>query len=145
MTTAELAPIVMTKLKETLERHSLELKKDKCTAHFPVLERVENIREEMTQFLKWTTEGFVMLGTANEGEYRTEITTEARKSHEPTNSRLRNARMLADRIQQMCDIVSNNTLSFDCCVVPPEALASYAQQLDRRWPSWRNIWQLLPV
>ena len=26
--------------------------------------------------------------------------------------------------------VLNNALSFDCCVVPPEALASYAQELD---------------
>ena len=31
-TTAELAPLVMTKLRETLERHGLELRKDKCTA-----------------------------------------------------------------------------------------------------------------
>ena len=88
----------------------------------------------------------MILGTASDGEYRTEIPTEARKSHEPTNSRLRNARMLADRIRQMCEavlacrrvapdwklvtIVPNNALSFDCCGVPPEALASYAQELD---------------
>ena len=54
--------------------------------------------------------------------------------------------MLADRIKQMCEadlecrrlapawklvtIVLNNALSFDCCVVPLEALASYAPELD---------------
>ena len=104
----------------------------------------------MTQFLKWTPDGLMILvmilGTASDGEYLTEITTEARKSHEPTNSRLRNARMLADRIKQMCDadlecrrfapawklvtLVFNKALSFDCCVVPHESLASYAQELD---------------
>ena len=57
------------------------------------------------QFLGWTPEGLMILGTASDGEYRTEIPTEARKSHEPTNSRLRNARMLADRIRQMCEAV----------------------------------------
>ena len=88
----------------------------------------------------------MILETASDGEYRTEITTEARKSHEPTSGRLRNARMLADRIRQMCEadlecrrlapawklviIVLNNALSFDCCVVPPKALASYALELD---------------
>ena len=45
----------------------------------------------------------MILGTASDEEYRTEITTEARKSHEPTNSRLRNARMLADGNRQMCE------------------------------------------
>ena len=55
--------------------------------------------------------------------------------------------MLADRIKLMCEadlecrhfapswklgtIVLNNASSFDCCVVPPEALASYAQELDK--------------
>ena len=43
--------------------------------------------------------------------------------------------MLADRIRlaqawKLVAIVLNNALSFDCCVVPPEALASYAQELD---------------
>ena len=38
-TTAELAPLVMTKLRETLERHSLELRKDKCTAYCPTPEK----------------------------------------------------------------------------------------------------------
>ena len=142
-TTAELAPLVMTKLRETLERHCLEFRKDKCTAYCPTPERVEDIREEMTQILKWTPDGLTILGTASDGEYRTEITTEA---HEPASSRLRNARMLADRIKQVCEadlecrrfapawklvtIVLNNALFFDCCVVPPEALASYAQELD---------------
>ena len=145
-TTAELAPLVMTKLKETLERHGLELRKDKCTAYCPTPERVECIRVEMTQFLKWTLEGLMKLETASDGEYRTEITTEAEKSHEPTDNRLRNARMLPDGIRQVCEadlecthlapawklvtIVLNNALSFDCCVVPPEAMASYAQELD---------------
>ena len=69
-TTAELAPLVMTKLRETLERHGLELRRDKCTAHCPTPERVECIREEMTQFLKWTPEGPMILGTASDGEYR---------------------------------------------------------------------------
>ena len=40
-TTAELAPLVVTKLKETLERHGLELRIDKCTAHCPTPQRVE--------------------------------------------------------------------------------------------------------
>ena len=61
--TAELAPLVMTKLKETLERHGFELKKDKCTACCPTPERVDCVREEMTQFLKWTPDGLMILGT----------------------------------------------------------------------------------
>ena len=88
----------------------------------------------------------MILGTASDGECRTESTTGARQSHEPTSGQLRNARMLADRIRQMCEAdlecrrlapawkpvitVLNNAFSFDCCVVPPEALASYAQELD---------------
>ena len=98
-TTAELAPSVMTKLRETLERRGLELRKDKCTAYCQTPERVEDIREERTQFLKWAPDGLIISRTASNGEYRTEITTEARKSHEPTSSRLQNARMLADRIK----------------------------------------------
>ena len=66
LTTAELAPLVMAKLRETLERHGLELRKDKCTAYCPTPERVEGIREEMTQFLKWTPEGFMILETASD-------------------------------------------------------------------------------
>ena len=42
----------MTKLRETLERHGFELRKDKCTAYYPTPERADCIREEMTQFLK---------------------------------------------------------------------------------------------
>ena len=54
--------------------------------------------------------------------------------------------MVTDRIRQMCeadlecrrpcsrleagDHCFDNALSFDCCVVPPKALASYAQELD---------------
>ena len=54
--------------------------------------------------------------------------------------------MLADRIKEMCEadlecrrhapawklvtVVLNNAVSFDCCVVPPEALASHEQELD---------------
>ena len=100
----------------------------------------------MTQFVKWTPSGLMILGTASDGEYRTEITTTARKSHEPTHDRLQKARILADRIRRMCEadlecrrlapawklftIVLNSALSFDCCVVRPEALAWYAQELD---------------
>ena len=62
-TTAELAPLVMAKLRETLERHGLELRKDKCTTYCSTPERVEYIREEMTQFVKWTPEGLMILGT----------------------------------------------------------------------------------
>ena len=40
-TTAEFAPLVMTKLRETQERHGVELRKDQCTAHCPTPERVE--------------------------------------------------------------------------------------------------------
>ena len=58
-TTARLAPLVTTKLRETLEEHGLELWKDKCTAYCPTPERAECIREEMTQFLKWTPEGLM--------------------------------------------------------------------------------------
>ena len=108
-------------------------------------ERTDNIREEMTQFVKWTPNGLMILGTASDGEYRTEITTAARTNHEPTSGRLQNARILADRIRRMCEAglecrrleaawwklltnVLNNALSFDCCVV--EARASYAQEHD---------------
>ena len=66
-TTAQFAPLVMTKLRETLERHGLELRKDKCTAYCPTPERDEDIREEMTQFLKWTPDGPMILGTASDG------------------------------------------------------------------------------
>ena len=52
-TTGELAPLVMAKLKETLERHGLELGNDKWTAYCPTPERAEGIREEMTQLVKW--------------------------------------------------------------------------------------------
>ena len=31
---------------------------------------------------------------------------------------------------ELVTAVSNNALSFDCCVVPPGALASFAQELD---------------
>ena len=88
----------------------------------------------------------MILGTASDGEYRTEITTGRRRHHEPTSGRLQSARALAGKIRQMCEadlecrrlalawklvtIVLNNALSFDCCVVPPEALASYEQELD---------------
>ena len=88
----------------------------------------------------------MILGTASDGEYRMEITTEARKNHKPTNNRLPNARVLADKIKQMCEadlecrrpapawklvsIVLSSALYFDCCVVPPEAMASYTQELD---------------
>ena len=61
-TSAELAPLAMAKLKETLERHGLELRKDKCAAYCPTPERVQGIREEMTQFLRWTPEGRHDLG-----------------------------------------------------------------------------------
>ena len=136
----------MAKFKETLERHGLELRKDKCTTYCPTPEGVEGIRKEKRQIVKWTPEGFMILGTASDGEYRTEITTEARKNREPTSGRLRSARMLTDRIRHMCEadlecrrlvpawklvlIVLNCALSLDCCVVLPEALASYAQELD---------------
>ena len=75
-----------------------------------------------------------------------EITTQGKKDQEAARGRLRNARILADKIKQMCEadlacrrlapawklvtIVLNNALSFDSCVVPPEAIASYAQEID---------------
>ena len=68
-TTPELAPFVMTKLKETLERHGMELRSDKCTACCPMSERSDGIREEMKQFVKWTPECLMILGTASDGEY----------------------------------------------------------------------------
>ena len=67
-TTAEFAPLVLTKLRETLQRDGLELRRDKCTASCPTPERVEDIREEVTQFLKWTPDGLMILGTASDGE-----------------------------------------------------------------------------
>ena len=72
------------------------------------------------------------LRTASDGEYRTERTTEARESREPTSGRLRNARMLADRIRQMCeaDLECRRLALAWKLIVPPEALASYAQELD---------------
>ena len=88
----------------------------------------------------------MILATASDGEYRTEITTQGKKDREPTRDRFQNARILANKIGQMCEadfdcrrlapawklvtIVLNNALTFDCCVVPPEAMASYAQELD---------------
>ena len=101
----------------------------------------------MTRFVKWTPSGLMILGTASDGEYRTEIRAGARRSQEPTSERLQNARILAGKITQMCEadldcrrlapawklvtIVLNNALPFDCCAVPPEALASYAQELHK--------------
>ena len=41
-TTAELAPFVMAKLKETLEKHGFELGSDKCTAYCPTPERTDH-------------------------------------------------------------------------------------------------------
>ena len=70
ITTAELAPLVVTMIRETLERHGFKLRKDMYIAYCPTPERAECIREEMTE----------LLGTASDGEYWTEITTEARKS-----------------------------------------------------------------
>ena len=92
----EAAPFVMTKLKETLERHGMELGSDKCTACCPMSERSDGIREEMKQFVKWTPEGLMFLGTASDGEYRTEITTQGKKDQEPARGRLQNAKVLAD-------------------------------------------------
>ena len=73
----------------------------------------------------------------SDGEYGKEITTEAAKNHEPTDGRLRDAGTLTDSIRRMCEadwklftIVLNNALYFDGRVVPPEAVASYAQELD---------------
>ena len=141
-TTAEVAPKVMDRLKEILERHGLELRSDRRTAYCPTPGRVDGVREEMTRFVKWTPDGLMIMGTASDGDYRTEITAGARRNQEPTSERLQNARILAGKIRQMCEadldcrrlapawklvtIVLNSALSFDCCVVPPEALASYA-------------------
>ena len=102
----------------------------------------------MTQFVEMDTEAVLMiLGTASDGEYRTEITAATRKTHEPTSDRLQKARILGDKIRRMCEadlecrrlalawklvsIVLNNALSFDFCVVPPEALTSHARELDK--------------
>ena len=87
-TTAELAPFVMTKLKETLERHGMEFRSEKCTAYCPTPARADEIREEMMQFVKWTSAGSMILGTASDGENRTEITAAGKKDHEPTRGRL---------------------------------------------------------
>ena len=57
-TTAEQAPLVMTKLVETVERHGLKLRKDirkdKCTAYCSIPERPAKIRGDMTQHGKAT-------------------------------------------------------------------------------------------
>ena len=45
-TTGELAPLVMAKLKETLEKQSVEVRTDKCTAHCPTPGIADNIQEE---------------------------------------------------------------------------------------------------
>ena len=60
-TTAELAPRVMDRLKEILERHGLELRSDKCTAYCPTPGRADGVREEMTRFVKWTPDGLMIL------------------------------------------------------------------------------------
>ena len=61
-TTGELAPFVKTKLKWTLQRHGLELRSDKRAACCPTKARTSQIREEMTQFVKWTPTGIMILG-----------------------------------------------------------------------------------
>ena len=101
--TAELAPFVMNKLKETLKRHGMELRSDKCTAYCPTPAMTDEIREEMGQFVKWTPEGFMILAAASDSEYRTEITAAGKKDHEPTRGRLQNARASADKTRQMCE------------------------------------------
>ena len=75
MTTAELAPLVMTKLNDAHERHGVELRNNNFTAYCPCPEWTEHVREEVTQFVKWTPNDLMILGTASDGEYRTEITT----------------------------------------------------------------------
>ena len=65
-TTAELAPRVMDRLREIVERHGLELRSDKCTAYCPTPGRADGVREEMTQFVKWTPDGLMILGTASD-------------------------------------------------------------------------------
>ena len=82
-TTAEVAPFILAKLNETLEKHGLELRNDKCTAHCPTPERSDNIREEMIQFVKWTPNDLMILGTATDVEYRTEIMTQHGKVTNP--------------------------------------------------------------
>ena len=82
-TTTELAPFVMTKLKETLERQGMELRSDKCAANCPTPARPDEIREEMKRFVKWTPGGLMILGTASDGEYRTEITETGKKITNP--------------------------------------------------------------
>ena len=82
----------------------------------------------------------MILGTASDGEHRTQITTTARKGREPTSDGLQKARILADGcVQQTWNahvlLLPGNhcfepCLSFDSGVVPPEALASHAQALD---------------
>ena len=51
--------------------------------------------------MKWTPAGLMILGTASDGEYRTEITETGKKDHEPTKGRLQHARAVADKIRQM--------------------------------------------
>ena len=90
----------------------------------------------------------MILGTASDGEYRTEIAAEAPKNREPTSGGLQNARMLADRIRQMCEadlecrrlapawklvtIVLNNALPYLLTVALSrlKPWLHYAQELD---------------
>ena len=44
-TTAELVSFIMTSLKETLEKHGIELRNETCTACGPTPERTDHIRE----------------------------------------------------------------------------------------------------
>ena len=67
-TTAEPAPFVKTKLKWTFQRHGLELRSDKCAAFCPTKARTSQIREEMTQFLKWKPSGIMILGMTSDDE-----------------------------------------------------------------------------
>ena len=92
-----------------------------CPKH-GATDEIENV---MTQYVRWTPKGFMILGTACDGDCRTEITTHARKDHDdPTIGRLENATELAHKLRQMCE---TDAETCDCYAVQPGALASHAQ------------------
>ena len=144
-TTAELAPLVVCydQAQGNAGEHGLDRTQERqmhCILLTP--ERVECIREEVTQFSKWTPEGLMILETASDGEYRTEITTDARKSHEPTSSRLGNARMLAGGIRQTPGSCQETG---DHCFELPFLLTVALSRLKPWLRTHRNLMKLLKL
>ena len=136
----------MDRLKEILERHGLELISDKCSAYCPTPGRADGVREEVTRFVKWTPDAswFWERPVTGNIEQRSrqgleEITSQRAEGYTVREFWLAKIRQMCKAylecrrlapVWKLVTIILNNALTFDCCVVPPEALASYAQELD---------------